>query len=438
MSIKLLHHQQKVLDFLSKYKNRGLIIFHSVGAGKTITSLITAYTLHLKYPEKNILITAPVSILNNYTKEIKKLNIDFNGKLIILSYVKFINNMKNNNVCKDSILIIDEAHNFNKASGKRAVELMKCAHKAFKVLLLTATPVKNQPIELANLYSMITEVNNIKLIQDKIKLFLQNPKKYSDFLKCKISYFKNEDIDNYPSSTEHFISLKMSSKYYKEYYNIQENIRLNLPDIYANTKELQEFANGIRRAVNLTSEQSPKIKWIIDKIKEDIKNNKKVLVYSTWLTTGIDIIIGELKKESIKFSQVTGDTKINDRKINVDKYNEGKYKVIIVTSAGAEGLDLKETRSVIIMEPHWNYAKIEQIIGRAIRYKSHERLPLKNRHVDIYHLVLVKPLVRLFNFDSIGTADQMLIEMSYAKKNIIDTFYKELKSISIEEDSSCN
>ena len=56
----------------------------------------------------------------------------------------------------------------------------------------------------------------------------------------------------------------------------------------------------------------------------------------------------------------------------VNNYNEGKYKVLLLSSAGSESLDLKNTRQIHIMEPYWNEGKIIQVIGRAIRYKSHD------------------------------------------------------------------
>ena len=41
------------------------------------------------------------------------------------------------------------------------------------------------------------------------------------------------------------------------------------------------------------------------------------------------------------------------------------------------------------MDPVWNYSGMEQIRGRAIRYKSHENLPKDQRKVGVYYLMLV-------------------------------------------------
>ena len=64
----------------------------------------------------------------------------------------------------------------------------------------------------------------------------------------------------------------------------------------------------------------------------------------------------------------------------------------MITKAGGEGLDLKEVRNVILFEKGWNVAGEEQVIGRAVRLKSHIGLDdEKDKLVTVYHLVVVKP-----------------------------------------------
>uniref|UniRef100_A0A6C0JVE9 Helicase C-terminal domain-containing protein n=1 Tax=viral metagenome TaxID=1070528 RepID=A0A6C0JVE9_9ZZZZ len=59
-------------------------------------------------------------------------------------------------------------------------------------------------------------------------------------------------------------------------------------------------------------------------------------------------------------------------------------KVFCITSAGAEGLSLKNVRAVHIMEPYWNDVRLRQVKGRAIRIGSHLELPEEERNVSIY------------------------------------------------------
>jgi hypothetical protein len=63
----------------------------------------------------------------------------------------------------------------------------------------------------------------------------------------------------------------------------------------------------------------------------------------------------------------------------------GEYiRVVLISEAGSEGLDFKNIRQVHILDPWYNMNRIEQVIGRAVRTKSHCDLPLKDRNVEIY------------------------------------------------------
>ena len=59
-------------------------------------------------------------------------------------------------------------------------------------------------------------------------------------------------------------------------------------------------------------------------------------------------------------------------------------KVILISDAGSEGIDFKNVRQVHVLEPWYNMNKIEQVIGRAVRNKSHCSLPFVERNVEIY------------------------------------------------------
>ena len=65
-------------------------------------------------------------------------------------------------------------------------------------------------------------------------------------------------------------------------------------------------------------------------------------------------------------------------------------RVFCITSAGAEGLSLRNVRRVHIMEPYWNHVRTDQVKGRAVRICSHIDLeysddPLMNqRTVEVF------------------------------------------------------
>ena len=65
-------------------------------------------------------------------------------------------------------------------------------------------------------------------------------------------------------------------------------------------------------------------------------------------------------------------------------------KLFMITAAGAEGINLENTRFVHIVEPYWHPVRSEQVIGRARRICSHKNLPreLQNIHVFLYLTVM--------------------------------------------------
>lgn len=69
-----------------------------------------------------------------------------------------------------------------------------------------------------------------------------------------------------------------------------------------------------------------------------------------------------------------------------DRNHHGQViKLLMITQSGAEGISLKDVREVHLIEPYWNDVRIQQVIGRAIRAKSHLALPESERNVKIYN-----------------------------------------------------
>ena len=70
-------------------------------------------------------------------------------------------------------------------------------------------------------------------------------------------------------------------------------------------------------------------------------------------------------------------------KASVNAAPKKKLCLFMITAAGAEGITLTNVRHVHILEPHWNPARHDQVIGRAIRICSHAGLPLADRTVRV-------------------------------------------------------
>lgn len=103
------------------------------------------------------------------------------------------------------------------------------------------------------------------------------------------------------------------------------------------------------------------------------------------------------KKIQHKFIIITGDIPPNDRYRLIEMFNDPKNNrgqnclCILISGAGAEGLNLKCINYIHVMEPYWNWMRIEQVIGRGVRYKSHIDLPLNRQWVKTYIYLSVYP-----------------------------------------------
>lgn len=92
-----------------------------------------------------------------------------------------------------------------------------------------------------------------------------------------------------------------------------------------------------------------------------------------------------------RYTMITGDKRLsknNDADIkaitSVNNKNGNIIKVVLISTAGSEGIDLKFIRQVHILDPWYNMNRIEQIIGRAVRNFSHKDLPFNERNVEIF------------------------------------------------------
>jgi hypothetical protein len=98
-----------------------------------------------------------------------------------------------------------------------------------------------------------------------------------------------------------------------------------------------------------------------------------------------------------RYTFITGAEGGEERSINKDHFNDGENKygeyiqIMIISSAGAEGISLTCVRQVHILEPFWNYVRIDQVLGRAVRMKSHVDLPKEERNVEQYLYLSVLP-----------------------------------------------
>lgn len=230
---------------------------------------------------------------------------------------------------------------------------------------------------------MIQQRGTLSTITKKTNLFMEVN---NTVLNCAASMYGSVSRDGYPSSKIHEVFLVMSDSFRKKYEEIEDKME----EAHAFVRgggdgDLSVFYNGVRRVSNnLESEQSEKVNWVMRKIRES-KPHQKFVIFSHFVKSGVDLIRSRL--EGISHATISGDMPMKERNVIVKDYNNDKIKVLFITKAGGEGLDLKRTKYVILMEPGWNEAGMNQVIGRAVRFESHK--DAEDTHVDIYRLFLI-------------------------------------------------
>lgn len=397
-SITLKKHQLSVANHLSTTGNggnggsRGAVAVHSVGTGKTLLSISTAQCLLINKIVKKVIVITPTSLQENFKTQMRSYNedIDFDKYTFytIQGLVSLLQSGKQVEDSANSLLIIDEAHNIRTVEGTRYKYIFKYAKKAEKVLLLTATPLINYSHDIINLVSLVNAEKPITINDFEDLLLKENKNKLKAYLSNIFSFYIKDNTDeNFPTKKVVEIYLKMDKQYLSMYNNVESGEASKIPDF--KDKNIQVFYNGVRRASNIIENKSPKVEWIINKILDH--PTSKFVIFSHFITMGIKPIMKELDKHKIKYRNVTGDMTIPNRQESVLDYNEGRVNVLFISKAGSEGLDLKKTTFIIIMESSWNENSVEQIIGRGVRYKSHASLPQSKRNVTIYKLISVKP-----------------------------------------------
>jgi hypothetical protein len=139
------------------------------------------------------------------------------------------------------------------------------------------------------------------------------------------------------------------------------------------------------------------------------------------------------------YAIISGSVNVSERQEIINVFN-GKNNIngeeiglLLISKSGAEGINLKNVRHLHIMEPFWNYARIEQIIARGSRYMSHDDLPEDQRDIKpyIYLSVFPKEYKPPDNGETI-TTDEELFTNSLLNKKLINEFTTALIETSID------
>jgi SNF2 family DNA or RNA helicase len=485
--VALRDYQEKAIKFINDPAQKSLLVVHGTGTGKTLTALTASQCYLDAYPNDRVLVISPASLTGNFSKEMIKYGGKLSTKYSFYSFTKFTSlnkgkfktpfdlyyedelevfrdlhqedtsdeirhhmaqhfneevkktasfddykkrandmNLKNLYNCNDTMVIVDEAHNMRNM-GAAYDAVFKCVIQSKKLILLTATPYVNNLHDFTPLINMLYRDENIlkKGARNKIPLKIPSEGKYFralevifEHVKGKVTFLNDKTSEDFPSVNMVRNEIDMTPDFFKNYEKalIADRRFGDAPEV---------FYNGFRRAVDEVGADEY-LNQKLDVVLEIVREGRQTLVFTNWIEAGVKVLEQAFQDNEVSYLIISGEVIANTRLSLVEKFNNKRVQVLIITLAGSEGLDLKEVRDVIILDPVWNGAVMEQIVGRAVRYKSHIKLPINERNVTVHNLILKTPPDA-----EVPSGDEILYAIIEEKQKQSDDVNKMLKNASI-------
>jgi len=515
-------------QFVSKYINpntpyKGVLIYHRIGAGKTCTAIRVGENWK-NY--RKIIVVLPASLKGNFKSELRSLCAENNylkkherkaleklkpseqryKEIIsksdqridrvykIYSYNKFIEYAQNDEInLKNSVLIIDEIQNMISEDGTYynvLYDLLSNSPKNLRIVLLSATPMFDKPIEIAltmNLLKIPIELPTgkdfekkfiqIKRKKDNCYYDVKNMNEFKKYVKGYISYFRGAPPYVFPKMIVRYVKCEMSYFQYKAYKDvlktevktfkkkkkkIEESLTVkNLPNnffigtriisnvVFPNRK-INELGFKSFRGKNITNQlekYSTKFYSIMNRIK---RTGGKIFIYSGFKEYGgIKSFVRVLdefgyknyskhgegrKRYAIWSGDENNEVKDEIREVynNINNLRGNKIKILLGSPSIKEGVSLTAVRQVHILEPYWNQARLDQVIGRASRYCSHKHLPEEKQIVKVYIYIAVFPYEVTEKENSDKTVDEYIRHLSDQKNKLVRKFERALKESAVD------
>jgi hypothetical protein len=340
-------------------------------------------------------------------------------------------------------LILDEYHKARDPGSKTWKAALLARQKSRNFIGLTASIVNNDPSEIAPLVRLAKAGRFMNQKQfnrtykqqvgtqrgffgGKKKVYrLRNVRDLQNRIGPVLSYLDTEDLraKDMPRKQTQTINVLMSDEQ-KALYNyalkkvgpgVAHKIRNNLPlgkkeafNVFSMILQARQASNSIHTldknmSATESAEATPKVKRMLDDAVAHLEATPdgKVVMYSNLITGGVDVLHAGLKARGIPHGIFAGKGReIGGQKVDastrgsaVKDFQTGKTKVIVLSGAGAEGLDLKDATLFQALDGHFNPERVLQAEARARRLKGQQHRPPEKRVVEIrrYRSVLPTP-----------------------------------------------
>jgi hypothetical protein len=367
-------------------------------------------------------------------------------------------------------IIMDEVQRIRNPASASSHAAMELAMRAPHRVLLSGTPIVNDPHDLAVPISILTgqemtprEFDRrfvgektvhpglggwIRGVQPTTVPSIKNEEDLERLLEGHVDYQPSKSPQGVTTNDER-VEVDLSpeqQKFYKLMWGkLPWLMRWKLSHDYPLSRDelthLSSFMTGPRQAAlslyPFHSSRDPlfayrtsaKLQAAMSSLKETLAKDPraKAIVYSNFIDAGLTPYAAALAAAKIPYGQFHG---------TMDDYNAGRSRVLLLGPAAAEGISAKGTQLIQLLDPHWNEARLGQARGRGLRFDSHEGLPPELRNVRIQRFIARMPqpglFGRLIGASHRPSADEVLEQQAHRKEELIEPFRDVLRRVGTE------
>jgi SNF2 family DNA or RNA helicase len=428
-----------------------------------------------------------LSYLDPYEAEYKKIISKAKERIDkyynIMSYHKFVSLASEKKInLKNSLILIDEVQNIVSEGGTFYTTFMKAIHSApadLRVVVLSATPIFDRPMELGLTLNLLRPDTEFPVGSKFNDMFIKtkrnksgetiyevkNINKLKNMLSGYISFFKGAPDHVFPKKNLKLVKCQMSRFQYEAYRTVMEQEGygrfgesdiLDLPNNFLIGPRIISNVAFPNKGINEDGYDSFKGKALdfdllkiysikFYKIMKKIKSCQgTVFVYSSFKEFGglksfIKVLeyhkykdFNDHGKGKLRYAVWSGDESAEKKELIKDFFNKkdnedgSMLKVLLGSPAIKEGVSLLRVKQVHILEPYWNMSRLEQIIGRAIRFCSHKDVPLQEREVKVY--IYIATGLKSTEL----TVDKHIMSLCFKKKELTDQFETVMKEMAVD------
>lgn len=428
-----------------------VLLADEVGLGKTIEAGLIIHEYIRRREVSKILIVTPASLTRQWQSELKlKFDLDFQlalepktledeSKVIVsLDTVKLRRYQGYFAKNTYDLVIVDEAHKLKNRKTLNYQFVNRISSKF--LLLLTATPIQNELLELYNLVHLLAPgalgtlqqfrkrhvhpVNRRQPIQpDELKKMIEphmirNTRRSTSLNLPPRRVIMQEVVF---AQAERQLYEKVESLIHDFYFMLsserqgmnQLTMMLFQKLMTSSPQALLESVSGILNRSDLGFEirdslmqmetfaqeviMPAKLTVVLELLEQELKG-ERVLIFTQFRRTQ-EVIAEALRKNGVLVHLFYGEMSSKQKEVVVNQFRD-QVSVLVSTDAGSEGQNLQFARYMINYDLPWNPMKVEQRIGRVHRLGQKHEVFILNLFVKdtieehIVHLLQRK--IRLF------------------------------------------